>query len=72
MTEYRETETDESDVETKVLEALADGQPFVFIVVEDIPEDPNGFNLRVDIGGGVRTSNAARGILQKTLEALPE
>lgn len=71
MTEYQETEVDETDTETKVLEALADGQPFVFIVVKDIPEDPNGFNLRVGVGGGVSRPDTIKAILEKTLEALP-
>ncbi len=70
MTEYKETEVDESDVETKVLSALADGQPFVFIVVKDT-DDSAGFDLRVATGGGVSTPHLVRAILEKTLKALP-
>lgn len=69
--EYTETEVSEGDTRSDILETLAGGAPWIFIQVIDIPESPTGFNLKLDVGGGISKSETVRALLKKTLEALP-
>jgi hypothetical protein len=64
--EYSETIAPDGDAEGKVLSTLADGELYVFVVCK-IDED-GALNLRVASEHGADT---IRGILQKTLAALP-
>lgn len=65
MTEYTETVADDNDAEGRVLETLANGMPYVFVVATSI--DP--LNLRV---GSQHNVDTIRALLEKTLKALPE
>lgn len=69
-TEYRETIATDDDAEVVVLEALAGGQPHVFIVSTVLPD--GGLNLRVVVGGGIDSGSTLRNLLSKTLDAIPE
>ena len=65
MTEYTETETEPDDPEAKVLDALADGMPYAFVVATSI--EP--LNLRLGSNHSVAT---VRALLVQALKALPE
>jgi hypothetical protein len=68
-TDYKETEVDGSDLENRVLETLAEGHPFVFIVAN---VDTEGhIDLRVATGGGIPDTETIKNLLHKTLAALP-
>jgi hypothetical protein len=63
-TEYTETVAPDDDAETRVLGALADDMPYVFVVATSL--EP--LNLRVDSQHGV---DVIRSLLKQTLKALP-
>lgn len=65
MTEYIETEADPDDAEGRVLETLANGMPYAFVVATAIDPD---LNLRVASGHGMGT---VRALLVQTLRSLP-
>lgn len=65
MTEYSEIETPEDDAEGRILETLANGMPYAFVVATTIEPD---LNIRVGSGHGVGT---IRALLGQTLRALP-
>ena len=62
--EYSEIVAPDDDAEGRVLETLAKGMPYVFVVATDL--EP--LNLRVASQHGV---DVIRSLLKKTLEALP-
>lgn len=64
MTEYTETYADPEDAEGRVLETLANGMPYVFVVATSL--EPLG--LRVSTQHEVET---LRALLTQTLRALP-
>jgi len=68
-TEYKETEIPEGDTRNEVLETLAGGHPWVFVICEI--DDEGGLNLKCETGGGVRDAATVRSLLEKTLAALP-
>lgn len=68
MVERTIREVEPGDPVNDVLEALAGGKPFVFIVVS--AEDSGGIDLKVETGGGVRNADDIRNILQLTEGAL--
>ena len=63
-TDYSETRAEPDDVESKILDALADGMPYAFVVATSI--DP--LNLRV---ATAHDAGVIRALLEKTLAALP-
>lgn len=65
MTEYTETLADPDDAEGRVLDTLADGMPYAFVVATDL--EP--LNLRVATGAG--DVGLVRALLGQTLRALP-
>jgi hypothetical protein len=69
MTKVKETVVGEEDAETTVLNALAGGHPYVFVVTEILGD--GCLDLKLSVGGGVRESSTIRTILEKVLEALP-
>lgn len=64
MAEYKETVTDDDDPEALVLDALAKGQPYVFVVAKTL--DP--LDLRVATGHDL---DVVRALLNQTIRALP-
>lgn len=68
-TEYKETEVDGTDVENRVLEALSEGSPFVFIVGK--LDFEGNIDLRVATGGGIPDVETVKNLLNKTLQAIP-
>lgn len=64
-TEYTETEAEPDDVEGKVLEALADGAPYAFVVATSLKP----LEIRIASGNG---PDVIRALLEQTLRALPE
>lgn len=64
MTEYTETEADPNDAEGRVLETLANGMPYAFVVATEL--EP--LNLRVASQHDLGT---LRALLVQTLRALP-
>jgi hypothetical protein len=68
--DYSETIAPEGDAEGRVLESLANGEPYVFIVTTI--EDDGSLSLRVAVGGGLGSPSTIRSILAKTMAALPE
>lgn len=69
--EYKETQVNPGDTRTDILETLAGGQPWAFIQVKDLEDDPQAFNLEVEVGGGIASQDTLRSLPTKTLEALP-
>lgn len=69
-TEYKETVTEPGDVEDKVLSALSDGSPFIFIVGHLDPLD-GSIDLKVSTGGGIPDVETVKNLLRKTMAALP-
>lgn len=65
MTEYTETEADPDDAEGKILEAMAGGMPYAFLVATQISPD---IILRVAAN---HDGDTLKGLLSKTLQALP-
>ncbi|GAA2696372.1 hypothetical protein [Actinoplanes palleronii] len=70
MTEYKESKAPDGDARLDMLDHLANGEPWAFIVAKDLPGDE--FNLAVEVGGGIRDAATVRALLTKTLRALPE
>ncbi|MET0916703.1 MAG: hypothetical protein ABWY81_10955 [Jiangellaceae bacterium] len=66
MTEYSEIEAASDDPEGRVLDALADGQPYAFLVATEIDPD---LRLRLASNHSVST---IRALLNQALRALPE
>lgn len=66
--DYSESWVDANDPQNSVLEALAKGQPWVFVVANDAPGD--GVALKVETGGGIRDSAMLRNLVEMTLKAL--
>lgn len=69
--EYSETEVEPGDTRGDILETMARGNPFAFIVATDSPGVPDGFNITVEVGGGIADNQTLRRLLEKSLEALP-
>lgn len=65
MAEYSEIIADDNDAEGRVLDTLANGMPYAFVVATSL--EP--LNLRVASGYEVGT---IRALLEQTLKALPE
>ncbi len=65
MANYSEIEAPDDDAEGRVLDTLANGMPYAFVVATSI--EP--LNLRVASGYDVGT---IRALLEQTLRALPE
>lgn len=66
-TEYRETEAPPDDAEGRVLNALASGEMYVFIVATIDPED-DSIGLRIASEHG---PDVIKGLLRKTLASMP-
>jgi len=69
-TEYKETISEDDDLEGRILQEMAGGAraEYAFIVATD-SEDGEGFNLRV--ATGITDVTVLRRLLEKTLDALP-
>lgn len=68
-TDYEETQVEESNVEARVLESLAYGGLFVFIVAH--LDSEGSISPRVATGGGISDTETIKNLLKKTLEAMP-
>lgn len=68
MTVYEETHLEEDDLESAVLAAVANGQPFLFLV--DTGEG-EGLGIKATTGGGITDVGMVRNMLELTLKALP-
>ena len=68
MTEVTQQEVEPGDPVNDVLNTLAQGKPFLFVVAE-VDED-GGIGLKVETGGGVRNVDDIRNILRLTEKAL--
>jgi hypothetical protein len=68
VTEYVETHVPPGDTKNDILETLAGGQPWVFIVAGGEGTD---LDLKVETGGGIRDTVLLRALLEKTLAAMP-
>ncbi len=71
MAEYTETDLDSTDVENVVLEALAGGNPFAFLVTR-IDRETGDLDMRIATGGGIPDVRTLRNMLEKALRAIPE
>lgn len=67
--EYTETLVGEDDTGGNVLEALAQGHPYVFIVCRIVSDGQLDFS--VNVGGGVADAETTKNILRKAIGALP-
>lgn len=68
MTKYTETQVPAGDTKNDILETLAGGQPWAFIVAGGEGTD---LDLKVETGGGIRDTALLRALLEKTLAAMP-
>lgn len=68
MTEYKETQVPDGDTRNDVLELLASGKPWAFIIAGGKGKD---LDLSVEVGGGIADAATLRNLLDKTLRALP-
>lgn len=68
MTEYIEGET-ENEPLSDVLNALAGGKPFVFLVA-DVDSEAN-VRLSCEVGGGIRDGQDVRHLLELALKGMP-
>jgi hypothetical protein len=66
---YTESEVPEGDPRNGVLEALAGGNPWLF-VTSDLDSE-GGLSLRVETGGGIASAATVRNMLTKILAGLP-
>lgn len=69
MTEYIEHETDNEPL-SDVLNALAGGKPFVFLVADTDGEAK--IALSCETGGGIRNGQDVRHLLELALKGIPE
>ncbi len=67
MTEYRETNGTD-DLESRVLEAVTDGHPYVLVIVEKLDPD---LDLQIITGGGIPDARTVKNLLDKAVKAFP-
>lgn len=68
--QYSETQLSDDDASGKVLDALADGLPYVLITVKILPDGQ--LDLAVQVGNGIADVETVRNVVSKVLRNLPD
>lgn len=63
------TEVEPGDTRNDVLDTLAEGEPWVFIIAR-IDRASGELALKVEVGGGIPDEETIRNLLEKTIRAL--
>ena len=67
--QYQETQLSDDDTSGKVLDAIADGLPYVLITVKILPDGQ--LDLGVQVGNGITDVDTLRSVVSKVLKNLP-
>jgi hypothetical protein len=68
MTEYNETEIPVGDLRNDLLNRVAEGQPWLMLVVHS---EGDGIGIKAETGGGIRDAAMVKKVLKMALEAMP-
>ena len=68
--EFIQTIVDEDDPETGILDAVAGGRPWAFLVARS--DGPDGLGIEASVGGGIVDVALFRKLLTLALDALPD